>query len=124
MIGFGCPHKISNRKAPILLTQARTMAISLTEDFKTLQELREDADSILAQVRCTGRPVVVTLDGKPEVVILDASVYESRLKAVNFAHLFAEAEAEVRAGLAWPMEKEMKDSGSGKKIPRANRAKR
>gem|GEM_PF-6599021 len=33
------------------------MEMSLTEDFKTIDELRDDPDGILAQVISTGRPV-------------------------------------------------------------------
>ena len=100
------------------------MSISLTEDFKTVKELRDDPDGILAHVHRTGRPVVVTVDGKPDVVILDASVYENRLKALNFAHLVAQAEAEVRAGLARPAEEVLKDSGRAKKVSRPGHPKR
>ena len=94
------------------------MAISLSEDFKTLEELREDAEAVIAQVHRTGRPIVVTVRGKPDVVILDAAVYESRLKTVNFAHMVAEAEAEVRAGLAKPVEEIFKEPRRAKKVSR------
>jgi prevent-host-death family protein len=94
------------------------MAMSLSEDFKTVEELRADADAIIAQVHRTGRPIVVTVQGKPDVVILDAAVYENRLKTVNFAQMVAEAEAEVRAGLARPIEEVLKEPTRAKKVSR------
>ena len=94
------------------------MAISLTEDFKTVEELCADADAVLAQVHRTGRPVVITVEGKPDVVIIDAAVYETRLKTVNFAKMVAEAEAEVRAGLARPAEEVLKEPRRAKKVSR------
>jgi prevent-host-death family protein len=100
------------------------MAISLTEDFKTIEELREDPDAVLKQARKTGRPVVVTARGKPDVVILDAAVYESRLKAVNMARLIAEAEASARAQGTRPVEEFMDELYHEKKLPRRNRARR
>jgi prevent-host-death family protein len=94
------------------------MAISLTEDFTTLEELRADPAVVIAKVHRTGRPVVVTVQGKPDVVILDAAVYESRVKAVNFAQLVAQAEAEVRAGLARPVKEASKELARAKKVSR------
>jgi prevent-host-death family protein len=100
------------------------MAISLTEDFKTIEELRADPDAVLKQARKTGRPVVVTVRGKPDVVILDAAVYESRLKAMNMAHLIAEAEASIRTQGTRPVEEFMDELYHEKKIPRRNRPRR
>jgi prevent-host-death family protein len=83
------------------------MPISLTEDFRTVEELRNDPDAVMKQVHESGRPVVVTVRGKPDVVILDAAVYESRLKTVNMAHLMAEAEASTRVHGTRPVEEFM-----------------
>jgi prevent-host-death family protein len=85
------------------------MAISLTEDVKTIEELREDPDAILKQIHKTGRPVVVTVRGKPDVVILGAAVYEDRLKTLNMAHLIAEAEASVRVHGTRPIKEFMNE---------------
>src|SRR5260370_84752 len=74
------------------------MSISLTEDFKTAAELKSHSLEILQQIQSTGRPVVVTMEGKPAVVMIDAATYERKLKAVNLARLIAEAEGDVRAG--------------------------
>jgi prevent-host-death family protein len=94
------------------------MAISLTEDFVTVEELRADFDAALKQVHRTGRPVVVTVKGKPDVVIIDATVYETRLKTVNFAQMIAQAEAEVRLGLSRPIEEVFKEVKRAKKVSR------
>jgi prevent-host-death family protein len=51
------------------------MTFSLTEDFKTLTELKKRTEEVLRQVHETGRPVVITVDGRPDVVILDAATY-------------------------------------------------
>jgi prevent-host-death family protein len=97
---------------------------NLTEDFKTLEELHEQTRSIVAQVHRTGRPVVVTVDGKPDVVILGAAEYERRIRAANLRALLAPAEAEVRAGKARPAEEFLKEFDGGEAVPRPNRSKR
>ena len=78
------------------------MSISLTQDVKTIEELKADPLKILNHVRQTGRPVVVTTKGKSNVVILDADTFERRLKISNLARLLEEAETDVRAGRVRP----------------------
>jgi len=78
------------------------MSFSLTEDVKTIQEFKARPLKILNQVRETGRPVVITAEGKPDLVILDADTFERRLKGFNLARLLNEAEADVREGRVRP----------------------
>jgi prevent-host-death family protein len=78
------------------------MTLSLTEDFKTVEELEKQPKAILQQIQRTGRPVVVTKEGKPHVVILDAATYEKELHSVTLAKLLAEGEADIRAGRVRP----------------------
>ena len=72
------------------------MSLSLTEDFKTVAELKKKPEEILRQVHRTGRPVVITENGKPSVVMMDAASYERRLQAVRLARLLEEGEASLR----------------------------
>ena len=94
------------------------MSTSLTEDFKTAAELKSHSLEILQQIQSTGRPVVVTMEGKPAVVMIDAATYERKLKAVNPAYLIAEAEEDVRAGRTRPAEEFLKELTQGKKVSR------
>jgi prevent-host-death family protein len=80
------------------------MNFSLTDDFKTADELASRTQEILEQVRSTGQPVAITMEGKPAVVLLEASRYEWMLHIHNLSRLLAQAEAEVRAGKAGPAE--------------------
>ena len=74
------------------------MSISLTEDIKTVAELEHRPLEILRQIHETGRPVVVTVEGKPDVVMMDAATLERRLKTADLARLLLEGEADARAG--------------------------
>ena len=85
------------------------MPISVTEDIRSVSELKRDTKEIFRHVHETGRPVVVTVNGKPDVVILDAAVYEKRLKEGNLARLIAEAEEDVRAGRVRPAREGLKE---------------
>ena len=74
------------------------MPVSITEDIKSVSDLKKRTKEIFEQLHRTGRPVVITVNGKPDVVLLDATQFEKKLKAFNIAALLAEGEADVRAG--------------------------
>lgn len=76
------------------------MSLSVTEDIKSISDLKKKTREILDQIHRTGRPVVVTVNGKPDVVLLDAAVFKKKLKVLNMARLLAEAELDVRNGKA------------------------
>jgi len=74
------------------------MIVSITEDIKSASDLKKHMREIFDQLHRTGRPVVVTVNGKPDVVLLDASVFEKKLKALNLSQHLVEAEEDIRSG--------------------------
>lgn len=73
------------------------MALSLTEDIKAVSEFKKRIREVFTQVHRTHRPVVITVNGRPDVVLLDAAVFERKLAALNLRTLLAEGEADVAA---------------------------
>ena len=73
---------------------------------------------IFNQLHQTGRPVIVTVNGKPDIVLLDAAVFDKQMKAINLSNLLAEAEKDIRAGHVRPMRAFLKSFKNAKKIPR------
>ena len=94
------------------------MSISLKEDFRSLAQFEEDPREVVRQVHRTGRPVVVTVKGKPDVIVLDAAAFERRLKLVNLARLLAEAEADVQAGRVRPADEFLSELNCEQTVPR------
>lgn len=74
------------------------MPLSLAEDIRSVTDLKRHTREILDQIHQTGRPVILTVNGRADSVILDAAVYERHLQAANLARLLVPAEAEVAAG--------------------------
>lgn len=74
------------------------MSINLSEDIRSVTDLKRHTREILQQVHKTGRPVILTVNGRADAVILDARTYEKHLSAFNLARLLAEGEADVSAG--------------------------
>jgi prevent-host-death family protein len=94
------------------------MAISLTNDFVTLEDLGNNARAVVRQVHDSGRPVIVTVAGKPDVVIVDAALYEKQLHLLTLARKLAEAQADVKAGRVRPVEEFLSELEHDTKVPR------
>ena len=74
------------------------MSFNLSEDIRSVTDLKRHTREILQQVHKTGRPIVLTVNGRADAVLLDAKTYEKHLSAFNLARLLAEGEADVSAG--------------------------
>jgi prevent-host-death family protein len=98
------------------------MSTSMTEDFKTLEELRQDADAVLDQVRRTGRPISITRKGKPAAVLLDVAAFERMLRTLNLVRLLAPAEEDLIAGRTTPLDEFMSELYRANQIPGPRRA--
>jgi len=72
------------------------MSLSITEDIRSVSDLKKRTHEIFEQTHRTGRPVIVTVNGKPDVVLLDAGVFEKRLKTLNLISMLSEAEADIK----------------------------
>ena len=94
------------------------MGLSLTEDVKTVSEVKKNLRAVLEQIRGTGRPVVVTVNGKPDAVLIDVETYERKLKSLNLVSLLAEGEQDIREGRTRPAGVFLKEFKGGKKISR------
>jgi len=78
------------------------MPISLSEDIHSVTDLKRRTREIVDQLHRTGRPVVLTVNGRADAVLLEVKTYETLLKSANLARLLAPAEAEVAAGRTRP----------------------
>ena len=93
------------------------MAISLTEDIRSITDLKRDAQKILDHIHKTGRPVILTKNGRADAVILDAKTFEKHLKASNMARLLAEGEEDIAAGRTREMGEVLQEFKNAHKIP-------
>jgi prevent-host-death family protein len=94
------------------------MSVSLTEDFKTVEELQQHAETILNQARKTGQPVNITMQGKPVAVLLDVATFERLVRTINLVRLLAPAEEDIHAGRIQPLEEFMSEFCRANNIPR------
>lgn len=74
------------------------MAIRITEDIRSVTELKRNTNDVLDQIHKTKRPVVLTVNGKAEAVILDAKEYEKITNAFHLLELLVSAEEDIKEG--------------------------
>lgn len=94
------------------------MPLSLTEDVRTVSELKKNLRAVFHHVHKTGRPVVVTVNGKPDVVLMDAGLFDRSLSAFNLASLLARGEEDIRRGRTKRASVFLKELKRAAKVPR------
>ncbi len=71
------------------------MTLKITEDIRSITDLKRKTNSVLEQIHKTKRPVVLTVNGKAEAVLMDAKEYEKITNAFSLLKLLIPAEADV-----------------------------
>ena len=94
------------------------MSMHLTDDIRSVTELKRKTREILDQIHHTGRPVVLTVNGKADAVLMDAKTYENHLRAANMARLLAAGEDDVASYRARPLRAFLKEFRRARKVPR------
>lgn len=69
--------------------------IETITDTQPLTAFRDHPEEFLQQLKTTHRPITLTVDGKPELVIQDAAEYERMLDLLDAA----DARESIRLGL-------------------------
>jgi prevent-host-death family protein len=94
------------------------MATAQSKNVKTAAEFARQPLEIMKLARRSKKPVLITLQGKPGVVVMDAAVYENRLKTANLVKLLEEGEQDIRSGRLRPAAQVLKDLARAKKVSR------
>lgn len=92
------------------------MALNITEDIHSITDLKRQTGRILEHLHQTGRPVVLTINGKADAVLLDARVFQKYLEALNMSHLLSQAENDVRSKKTRPIRTFLKQFKHARKI--------
>ena len=69
--------------------------MKITEDISPLTEFKRESARMIARIKETGRPQILTVNGKPSVVVMDASAWQDMQDQLDYA----ETVAGIRKGL-------------------------
>ncbi|MGZ9272588.1 MAG: type II toxin-antitoxin system Phd/YefM family antitoxin, partial [Candidatus Binatia bacterium] len=61
------------------------MFLRPSEDIRSITDIERNTKEILSQVHRIKRPVVLTVNGKADAVLMNTKTYEKHLKASNIA---------------------------------------
>lgn len=92
------------------------MSIRITEDIRSITDLKRNTSSVLDQIHKTKRPVILTVNGKAEAVLVDAKEYEKITSAFNLLKLLAPAEEDIKEGRYSEAKDFFREFKRGKKI--------
>ncbi|MBF0624817.1 MAG: type II toxin-antitoxin system Phd/YefM family antitoxin [Magnetococcales bacterium] len=70
--------------------------MDITKDIRPLTEFKRDTSRFIARLQETGRPSILTVNGKPSLVVMDAETWQETLDRLEYAH----AVVGIRKGLA------------------------
>jgi prevent-host-death family protein len=69
--------------------------MNITKDISPLTEFKRDSARMIARIKESGRPQILTVNGKPSVVVMDASAWQDMQDQLDYA----ETVAGIRKGL-------------------------
>ena len=94
------------------------MSLTPSENIRSVTDLKRNTKEILSQVHRTKRPVVLTVNGKADAVLMDTRTYEKHLKAANMARILALGEEDIAAGHTRPIRSFLKEFKHDRKVSR------
>jgi prevent-host-death family protein len=104
--------------------QIKGRTLDIGKDIRSLSDFKRNSREFLEQMRETGNPVVLTINGKAEVVVQDAASYQKLLDSIDEMEALEGVKrglADVAAGRVTPVEKLEKDLRKRHAIPRRSR---
>jgi prevent-host-death family protein len=96
--------------------------LDIARDIQSLSHFKRNTAQVMKQMKKSGNPVVLTVNGKAEVVVQDAAAYQrilalaERAEMMEFLH---EARADADAGRTVPAREFLQSLGQKKKAKKA-----
>jgi prevent-host-death family protein len=80
---------------------AEDAMLDLAKDIQSLSHFKRNTAAVMRQIKKSGNPLVLTVNGKAEVVVQDAAAYQRLLERAEMAEMLEflrEAKADADAG--------------------------
>ena len=76
--------------------------LDLANDIRSLSDFKRNTTDLLNRLRTTGHPLVLTINGKAELVVQDAEAYQALVDRVEAIEGVQRGLADVKAGRSKP----------------------
>lgn len=96
--------------------------LNLAKDIQSLSHFKRNTADVVKQMRASGNPVVLTVNGKAEIVVQDAAAYQRLMTLAERAEMMEflrEAQADADAGRTVPARAFLQSLGQKKKAKKA-----
>jgi|SRR6266851_7218293 len=96
--------------------------LDLARDIQSLSHFKRNTAHVVKRMRKSGNPVILTINGKAEVVVQDAAAYQRLLAAAARAEMIEflrEAKADAHAGRTVPARQFLQSLGPKKRAKKA-----
>ena len=96
--------------------------LDITKDIQSVSHFKRNTADVMKQMKASGNPVVLTINGKAEVVVQDAAAYQRLLVLAEKAEMLeflGEARADADAGRTVPAREFLQSLGQKKKAKKA-----
>jgi prevent-host-death family protein len=96
--------------------------LDLAKDIQSLSHFKRHTADVMKQMKESGNPVVLTVNGKAEVVVQDAAAYQRLMEVVEKADMMEflrQAVADADAGRTVPAREFLQSLGQKKKAKKA-----
>jgi len=92
--------------------------LDIARDIQSLSHFKRNTAQVMQQMKDSGNPVVLTINGKAEIVVQDAAAYQRLLRRAEKAEMIEflrEAKADADAGRTEPAREFLESLGKKKK---------
>jgi prevent-host-death family protein len=96
--------------------------LDIAKDIQSLSHFKRNTAQVMKAMRKSGSPVVLTVNGKAEVVVQDAAAYQRLMVSAARAEMMEflrEAKADADAGRTVPARQFLQGLGQKKKAKKA-----
>jgi len=96
--------------------------IDIAKDIQSLSHFKRNTAIAIRQMKKSGNPIVLTVNGRAEVVVQDAASYQRLLalaEQVEMMEFLGAAQAEAAAGQTVPAREFLQGLGQKKKVKKA-----
>jgi prevent-host-death family protein len=98
--------------------------IGLSKDMHTLASFKRKASELMARLKRSGRPLVLTVNGRAELVVQDAASYQRLLDVVartEMTEFLRESRKDIAAGRTEPAVAALERLGKKYRFQRAGK---
>jgi prevent-host-death family protein len=78
--------------------------IDVTQDIQSMTTFKRNSAGLMRRVKKTGRPLVLTVKGKAEAVLLDAAAYQDVAAHLDALGSIRRGLAQAKKGLGRPVD--------------------